>query len=315
MLPVLIEITRYQRFLYSLNYDRFFTVFIESLLIPYNHSSTSVRLQPIRHSHKKGALFMIHLFLPLIDLLGHPALRLIIIAVSFVCKLSILLWCIKYSTKTAASRLLFFLFMLFLSITLFEDAHHLISRFVFNILLKKGPIPQLEFLRRVTWILFITQYQAMAFLLEYLSSKRIRITSFLNIVSCILNIVISGGFLFIALYNYQPLAAGGTRDLVLFWEIKLTQICYVYLPLLFAPKLYAIYKKIQTKELPTILTYQLKYLIGFLIPYLFLETINSSNSYLGRPFSQLFSNATQLIFPLATILSTCAIYFLSKRMM
>ena len=160
----------------------------------------------------------------------------------------------------------------------------------------------------------MTQYQAMAFFLEYLTTKKIKVTSFLNSITLVLNIAISGAFLFIALWYYQPLSLGETRDLVLFWEVKLTQFCYAYLPLLFAPKFYAIYKKMHTKELPTIATYQLQYLIGFLIPYLFLETINSRNSYLGRPFSQLFSNVTHLIFPLATILSTCAIYFVSKKM-
>ncbi|MBA3752203.1 sigma 54-interacting transcriptional regulator [Candidatus Dependentiae bacterium] len=250
-------------------------------------------------------------------MLANPIVLFAIMALSFICKLSILFLCIKYVSKDPANRLLFFLFVLFLTAALFDDTCHIISFYVRKIIVIKGPIQWLTFLNRIGWAFFMTQYQAIAFFLEYLTTKKIKF-GFLNTFTCIVNALISCSFLYLAFFKYYPIVDPGSKEIITFFEIKLTQIAYIYLPFLFAPKFYALYKKIQNQEIPTILSHQLRYLTSFFIPYLLLETVNSPYSYLGYFFS-LAMNGTyfsiHFFFPLTTMLCTYAIYFVSKKMM
>lgn len=220
----------------------------------------------------------------LTSILGNANIKLAIIAFSFTCKLPILFMCFKNIEKARFHQLSYYLFTLFLSVTLFEDGCHLISHFARNILLMKGFIPSITFLIRINWAFFITHYQAIALFLEHLTTKKIKVTSLFNLITFLVNGIVSSIFLYIAFFYYYPVPALPGSPNITFYEVTLTQICYAYLPFLFAPKFYVIYKKVKSKEIPTIVNYQLRYLISLLIPYLILETINSKNSYLGRPF-------------------------------
>lgn len=251
---------------------------------------------------------------PLTAFLGNPHIKLAIIAFSFLCKLSILFHCLKNVAGAKVQRLLFSLFTLFLTIALFEDGCHLVFRFTQTILQVKGYVPSIVFLIRMNWAFFITQYQSLALFLEHLTTKKIQFTSLSNIITFIVNGVISSVFLYIAFFYYYPYKPVDGTINITSYEISLTQICYAYLPFLFAPKFYSLYKKTQAQEIPAIISYQLRYLITFFIPYLILQTINCRNSYLGRPFTHFFSNVTGIIFPITTILCTCAIYFVGKKM-
>ncbi|MBA3752403.1 hypothetical protein H0X06_06490, partial [Candidatus Dependentiae bacterium] len=250
------------------------------------------------------------------NLFGNTAVLFTVIGLSFLCKLSILFLCLKYILRASTNRLLFFLFILFLATALFDDACHIISLYTRKVLLREGTIPWMGFLQRIDWVFFMTQYQAIALFFEYLTTKKIKI-GFLNIFSWALNAVISLSWLTIAFYKFYYLLSPETNALIKMYEIKLTQVAYGYLPFLFAPKFYTMYKKIQTQEIPTILSHQLRYLTSFFIPYLILETVNSPHSYLGYLFSLALNGdfSIHFFFPLTTMLCTYAIYFVSKKMM
>ncbi len=255
---------------------------------------------------------MLLLLQPLTNLLHFSTFQISIVIVSFFCKFSILFLCLKHIPQTWINRLLFTFFIIFLSVALLEDTCHCISRYARGVLLIQGIIPHLRFLNRISWALFITKHQALAFFLEGLATKKIHFTSALNILTSLINVTISSVFLYFAFLNYHLIPNGPANDMVTLIEITLTQIDFVYLPFLFAPRLYIIYKKIHQNEIPTILACQLKYFISFLLPYILFETINSRNSYLGRPFALLFNNSNYCMFSFASMLCAYAIY--SKNM-
>ena len=239
------------------------------------------------------------------SILGNTYVLLTVIFASLLCKAVLLFVCMRYSLKAQVNHLLFILPMLFLAGAILDDAWYMTSLIIRKVLEISGDIPNYTLFFRIDWIFFITQYQALALFLEYLISKKIRI-NFIAILHIFFNIILSSAFAYLAIFKYSEPASN--PDIQLF-EIKLIQAAYLYLPFLFIPLFYKLFKK--TKEMPLILAKQVSSLTRFFIPYLVLETVNNCNSYMGF-LIPLFSIHKYSFFTLTTVLVTYAMYYMSK---
>ena len=250
-------------------------------------------------------------FIDIVSTLCTPKkLMLAAMGISFACKLFFLCSSVRYFFKAPQHRLLHLFLMIFLLGTLMTTVCPMGGLLLRGILALKEDFPLFTLLCRIDWVFFITYYQALALFFEYLLNKKIKFGPWHLVNGCI-NLVLASCFTYLAFFNY---AIPSSSPTTLFFELKLIQVAFIYLPFLFLPVAYSIIKKIRSQEVPIILVHQLKYLMYFFIPYVVMETANHHCSYLGT-FVPFIFPYKYLLFTITTILSTIAIYVLSKKIM
>ena len=232
---------------------------------------------------------------------------LTVILSSFLCKFILAIATLHYCFKSDSNRLFFVFPLLFLTGAMADDIWYVTALIIKNILQLKGVLPNYAVLFRIDWCLFITQYQAIALLFDYLIERRIKINVFSLVHACF-NIGLTGCFMYLLIFKSHT-SLNNPETIV--FERMLIKIAYAYLPFLFVPVFYKVFKKIRLQAVPRILAAQLHYLSCFFIPYLFLESVNNSASYLGF-LIPLFSLHKYSFFTLTTTLCTIAMFYVSK---
>ena len=151
-----------------------------------------------------------------------------------------------------------------------------ISRWLFMPII---PYALVLFCVRISWALLIPQYQALGLFLDSLVEKKHSLSRFQKIKLCICNII-SCYFVYLALFsqgiNEQDRlitldtdSAGSPLEIII-----MRYTVYYILPILIIPHLVSCIKKIQTEQLPEILTHQLTKIIKYLmLPYLAAELL------------------------------------------
>ena len=241
------------------------------------------------------------------ELFRNNYLLLMIMVVSWSSNLFVLGFCTKYLFKAAAAkRIPLLCFTLFLIGILLNNSCYTI-RFVTRLIMGiKGEIPELTFLCRVNWGLYISTYQALALFFECLHRRSLKVTTY-HIFHGLINLGLSFAFLYLAFFKYGVSSAS---DETLPFELGLINAVYVYLPILFAHLYYRTFLKSQIHEVPRILKNQLHYLRNFFIAYLLLETVNNS---ITQPV--LFGSYRYAIVALTTLIGSYAIFFSCKRLL
>ncbi len=251
---------------------------------------------------------MFELFSFLYDVFSSKYLLLSVMLCFGFFKLFILAICFRYNFKAPKHRALLILLMIYLTGSLLNDSCHMAIILIRGIWQLKDNFPNLTFLMRLSWTVYITQYQAISLFFEYLIQKRIKI-GFLHVFHGLINIAISSGFLYLAIFKYHlPSSSPDTLP----FEIGLINYIRLYLPFLFISLIYRIFSN-RSVEMPRILSHQLVFLTKFFIPYMFVEFSGNSISLLGNIFPAIISYKYSF-FTLSTCLSTYGIYFIGKRM-
>lgn len=252
---------------------------------------------------------MVQFFDTINFILSSRQVLLAAMTISFFCMIFLLVLTVRYAFKADSFKLPLFFLALFLIGALLDDAFY-IANLLRQMIPLEGAKLAFTFFGRIDWAFFIIQYQALALFLNQLIEKNFVFKKYYAIHGGF-NAIMTMAFLYLAFAKYSvPSSSAET----IFFEIKLIQIAYAYLPILFLPLLFKIYTKMHRGEIPRILRHQLRYLIAFILPYLILETSNCSVSYLGF-LLPLFSKYEYSVFTLATVLCAYAMYFCSKKIL
>ena len=233
-------------------------------------------------------------------------LSLAIMAASWFYTAFVLATCVRYSLHKPFRRISLIFFIIFLIGTLSNIFCYIFSLIINCIVQYKGPgLPAFVFVNRLNWGLYITTCQSFALFFEYLYQKQVRIR-FYHIFHGLVNIGISSLFLHHAFFKYNhPYVNPATLEL----ELKLINVIYLYLPLLFAQLYYQVFIKRHAPLMSRILINQMRYLRIFTIAYLLLEMLNNMGA------SSLFGSYVFSFYALSTLLGSSAMYFASKRLL
>ena len=246
---------------------------------------------------------------PFAQLLTNNFLVLTGLTLSICCKLFIFCYCLISFIRKTESRLLYFFLMLFLIGTLIDDSTYLGGLILRKILVIQEDIAVFTFFCRIGWVLFFTRYQALAMFFFYFAENKLSFR-YIYIPHILANIGVSSAFAYLAFFKYNvPSASAETLG----FEISLIQAAYIYLPILYIPLLYSLYRKVQANKIPRILSSQLKILSNFFIPYLLLDTVNCSCSYLGMFFPFFSMRHSYSFFSITTLLCTAGLYYCVRR--
>lgn len=230
-----------------------------------------------------------------------------IMLLAFFFKLILLVGCIRFSIKATAHRILYFFLSVFILGMLLNDAAYMLRIFIESIGECKEDLAEYTAFSRVAWAFYITQYQALALFFEQLHKKYFKIT-FLHVVQFLINLAITSGFLYLAYFKYGiPSHSPETMGL----EDILINATQIYLPVLFVPLIYIIYRAYNS--LPFILARQMRYLMNYFVPFFILEMLNSAPDSLINLFAPADFYHGVLI-TLTSFLSTYPMYFVMKRL-
>ena len=208
---------------------------------------------------------------------------------------------------TSHRRIALIFFMIFLLGMLVNTSCYLFFLVLRGILQYKGATPpMLGFANRLDWALYITTYQSFALFFEYLYQNHVKIR-FYHILHGLINIAISSVFLYFAFTNFHNPYANQSIVLI---EQTLVKLIYCYLPFLFVQLSYKIFVHSGSQQLPRILFNQIRYLKVFAVAYLLLEMANNIGVTID-----LFGAYHYSFFALSTLLSCCAMYATSKRLL
>ena len=236
-----------------------------------------------------------------------------LIFMSSFCKFFILVACLRFSSKALAHRVLLFFLISFLSISLLNDSYNIILLTKRSILGNTENWPLCTFFGRFVWGFNVSQYQAMALFIEYLLHKRIRF-GFFHYLHALVNIAISSVFLYQAFFQFNvPSADPETLAL----DLALVKAVYMYLPILFVPLFYKIFRRRRLVQRPRILEHQLRYLTIFLAPYLLCEMFGNCSVIVSiipavEPYKY---SLDALFFTMSAMLSTYPMFLIGRRMM
>ena len=134
-------------------------------------------------------------------LIGSKELLLVVELLSFFCKLFILLACVRFIFKAVSQRLLLFLLITFLFLSLLNDSANIFYTVKQGLLGIKDDIPFFSFFVRFVWGLMVTQYQAIALFMEVLMERRMHFR-FRHILHLVFNICVSSIFMYFAFFKY-----------------------------------------------------------------------------------------------------------------
>jgi hypothetical protein len=194
----------------------------------------------------------------------------------FACKLYLTVILASYGLRSTVSKKLFIFLIIFLVGRLLEDIT-LIMIFMRRLLHLEQESKIVVFIARISWALFITQYQSIGFFLDHLVTKKFSYRK-LDGLFLTINIVLSSCFLYLAFLKFNVLS---DNPETYGFESKLVSVVYICLFLLLTPVLYRTSKKIYSHRLPKILTHQLKIIVYFLlIPHVLLEYMSNQHSLL-----------------------------------
>ena len=177
--------------------------------------------------------------------LSNPFVLIVAILSLLLVKFFLLIACIRYFGVKFSQRILLTLFIIFLTAAIFDDCWYFLSviRSIYEL---KGDFCYLTLLARIDWLMFISQYQALALSFEYLIERGIRF-KLTFVPHVIMNAVITLSFLYLAIFKFNiPASSSETLQ----FERLLTQIAYIYLPFLFIPLFYKVIRLINRDELP-----------------------------------------------------------------
>ena len=226
---------------------------------------------------------------------------------SFFCKVFILAACIKFSFKAGSRRILLFFICVFLTGSSLNDLLNILL-FIKRDILRITTIsyPPLTCYLRFVWGFYITQYQALALFILHLLNKRVRFSLWF-VAHIIVNISVSSVFFYHAFFKYS---ISGRDPATLSVELDLIRIICIYLPLLFIPVFFRVFRRKKNPQIPRILTHQLRYLTGFLMQYIVCETLVNATTLIPaiKSFEHLFCT-------LSAMLSTYPLFFVGKRML
>ena len=232
---------------------------------------------------------------------------LAIMLLSFLLKGIILCVSIRHSFKTSL-RLLSVFISLFLVGALLSDFGYILTFFLRRILLIKGELLYYTFICRVVWSFYITQYQAIVLFFEHMLQRTIKFNVW-YVFHGAFNIAVSIGFLYLAFFKYN--VSSGNPD-TLWFELSLINAIHIYVPILFLPMFYKIFRSNKAQKMPRILQHQMRYLTSFIVPYLLLDTFNNGPTFI----TSIISKDYKYIFAtLTTMLSTYPMYFFAKKIM
>ncbi len=253
---------------------------------------------------------MFALFDYVVALIANKVVLLGAISFSFFIKFFILFYLGKHLLKSSSLRTPALLLSIFLTGAMFEDICYMLRLLIYHIGIIEftGEVASLTCLIRISSVVSIQLYQALALFFDYIIERKGRWTLF-HWPHLLFNIGLSSCFLYLAFFKY---GVPSDRPETLYFEIKLMQIFYIYLTFLFASLFFKIYRKTRRKELPKILAYQVLYLRNFVIPYILLFIASNEHSYLGAllPF---FWIRIHSFYTVSTIICTYAMLFIGRR--
>lgn len=160
---------------------------------------------------------------------------------------------------------------------------------------------------RIAWAFVITQYQAIAFFFEYISTKKFRFSVF-TVCNLLFNITITSTFLYLAFINYADPSAMGYQLKIL--EANLVTVISLYPAALFLVVFYKLYRVYSTTQVPTILKHQLSLLIKFFFFHIGTELLGYSIS-VARIFE--VPEVVLTLNTLSTFFSSVALFYITKR--
>lgn len=222
---------------------------------------------------------------------------------SLSCKVYLLVVLIILRLRNQIKHKPLILLVIFLTGTILNDLEYIII-LARRIMLYETKSFFAIILGRIVWASFITQHQALSLFLEYLAEKKVRF-KFHHILFFIFNAVLTSCFLYLAVSQGNEIHE---------FESKLVQIANLFLIPLFTPILFKLSANIYYKKLPTILTHQLRILVGLVTSYVFIELITSKNSIFYF-IVELIPLERRALLSLSTLLCAYSIYYCVRRMM
>ncbi len=240
------------------------------------------------------------------DFLNSKQLLFAVMFLSCGFKISLLMGVIRFNNQVAMHRILNTFLVIYLTCSIFNDVNHLSGILIRGIWQYTGNLPLRTFLMRLSWAVYITQYQVIGLFLEYFIAKKIKVNIF-HVMHAAINFFLSAGFLYLAIFKYHvPSSSPETLG----FELGLANYTSLYLPFLFIPIFYRMFRPSGTVDKPRILSHQLRYFVSFLVPYLLLEMMNSSLNLL--PGVLHYADSFQTI---STLFSTAIMFFVMRRIM
>lgn len=235
------------------------------------------------------------------NVLASPLLLMAIKLIAIAVKLVILVAFVKLKRTSRIPQKPYLLILIILLCSITLESFGIIR------LLQNYLIPSLTYtisLSRVGWILCITEYLALSFFIDYLINPRLTTLSWRQ-KACALIALGLCCFQTLIIITHSSLHA---YDRTIF-ELDFYKIIYFYIILLLIPSIYNSLLIIRSKQLPKILTAQIKVFIKWLIvPHLIIELLAASPSIF---LSQL---GILPLLSISTILLTYALYYAVRKM-
>lgn len=253
---------------------------------------------------------MINIFDLLNATIGRQEFLLTTEIFSLIFKLVLLVTLIFYSLKKSVPRRFLILLVGFLVGSLmYSDANWIPSN------LKQIFLPEIDFrfialMGRLGWAFFVIQNQSLAMFLESLLEKKFKLKIshyFFLLVSSIILIL----ELYYVIFEFNRPRLSGDD---LLWEQRLIQIQVIYAIILLLPTIYSIFKKIKNKQVPKILSHQLKVILPLVIAYFSIELF-LNKLFIFYSIVELIPLNKYAIKSLSTLLPTYALYFCARRIM
>ncbi len=218
--------------------------------------------------------------------------------------------CVHFIITSKRSRKAFILLSIYLVSTLLIDVQHVLELILWGILKRREEFVAFTIFHRITWIFYLTQFQALIASLEYFYTKRIMLTP-TTILHGFVNIAISLSFLYLAIFKYDISSeSSGTLP----FESFLVSVIRYYVIFLTISTMMVIVLRFRKEKVPRILVHQSWYLIFFIFFVFSTELMSISVNSLAKVISY-FKTYRALIGALGTVASTSILYFIALKIM
>lgn len=257
---------------------------------------------------------MIEILKNLYTLFNSPQFLLLAICFSLLTKAYLLRTLILQGIKINKALRPWMLLIVVLVGSMIGDTAWLIKLFR-TLIYQEMPYNILVFIIRTSWGFLIIQYQALAFFMESLTEKKIRLNGWRKILF-IVSSAFACFFFYLAIFDHN-LTESYERNLALLLpttqaplEIKMFRYAILYLlNLITIPSIFLSIQKIRKQKLPKILKKQLKiFMIWFMLPYLIIEFLIA----IHHNFISLHPHTYAIVGISTVLLSWAAYYCLSK---
>lgn len=228
--------------------------------------------------------------------------------VSFLFKLYLILAMLFYFFQSPNSKKLIFFTLVFFIGALIRDGVY-VFYFIRSLLDYYSEQQIFTLIARLNWVMHIPKYYSLVLIFHYVTKQNIKVNA-INIIYWIGNLLVSGSFLYLAIFKYNIDSASPET---FYFEIALVYFTYVYLAMLLAPTFFKIIGILRSKTLPKILSKQLGTFSIIMVSHFLLEIISEKNLY-KMFWSKFLPFERYTLLNISTILATYALYYCVQRM-